>query len=173
MAEKRTRIKQQAKLSVPQNRDECAEMINEIGRLQREIAVTQAAMNDAIANITDDYTGQITPQQEQMKRLQDGIQAYCEANRDDLTEGGKTKTIGFVTGTVQFRQRPPSVAVRGADSVIDFLKKHGLGRFVRTKEEINKEAILNEPSSVTGVAGISIKTGVEDCVITPFEQELS
>jgi len=172
---KPNRIKQPAKQSafVPQSRDECAEMINQIGRIQREIAVTQAAMNDDIARITDDYTGKITPQQLEMKQLQDGVQSWCEANRDELTENGKTKTAGFVTGNVQWRQRPPSVLVRGADSVLETLARLGLSRFIRTKEEINKEAILNEPAAVAGVAGISIKTGVEDFVITPFEQELS
>jgi phage host-nuclease inhibitor protein Gam len=57
--------------------------------------------------------------------------------------------------------------------VIDTLKRLALGRFIRTKEEINKEAILNEPDAVAGVAGIAIQRGVEDFVITPFEQEVS
>jgi bacteriophage Mu gam like protein len=39
------------------------------------------------------------------------------------------------------------------------------------KEEINKEAILNEKSAVAGIAGIKLISGVEDFVITPFEQE--
>jgi len=72
---------------------------------------------------------------------------------------------------VQFRQRPPSVAVRGVDSVIEALKQFGLARFIRVKEELNKDAILNEPAAVAGVAGLSIKSGVEDFVIQPFEQE--
>jgi len=55
---------------------------------------------------------------------------------------------------------PPSVSVRGAESVIDTLKRLGLGKFVRTKEEVNKEAILNEPDEVRGVAGLNIVTGV-------------
>jgi len=38
---------------------------------------------------------------------------------------------------------------------------------------VNKEAILNEPEGVKGVAGISIVSGVEDFVITPFEQEVA
>ena len=46
-----------------------------------------------------------------------------------------------------------------------------LGRFVRAKEAINKEAILLEPAAVAGVPGIKIITGVEDFVITPFEVE--
>lgn len=169
------RIKTEAKQAVyiPQSRDECAQAIDQIGRLQREILTTQAAMNDEIANITERFAGTITDKTNELKLLQDGVQAFCESHRHELTEGGKFKTGRFVTGEVQWRQRPPSVVVRGAESVIDFLKRHGLDRFVRTKEEINKEAILNEPAAVSAVAGISIKTGVEDFVITPFEQELS
>ena len=45
----------------------------------------------------------------------------------------------------------------------------GLGRFVRVKNEPNKDAMLNEPDAVRGIAGISIVTGVEDFIVTPFE----
>lgn len=100
------------------------------------------------------------------------MQGYCEAHRDELTDGGRVKTASLITGEVQWRQRPPSVSVRGAESVIETLKRLGLSRFVRTKEEVNKEAILNEPDNVRGVAGLNIVTGVEDFVITPFEQEV-
>lgn len=171
MAAKKTRIKQKAMISVPQSHDDCATDINTIGRLTREITVSQAAMNDEIAVITDRYTSVFTPLQEQVKSLSAGVQSYCEANREDLTLNGKTKTGQFVTGTVQWRQKPPSVAVRGVEAVIDALKQFGLVRFVRTKEELNKEAILNEPNAIAGVAGLSIKKGVEDFVIEPFEQE--
>ncbi len=171
MAAKKTRIKQNAMIAVPQSRDDCAEFINQIGRLSREITVTQAAMNDEIAAITDRYTATFTPLQEQVKLMTAGVQSYCEANRDELTHGGKSKTGQFVTGTVQWRQKPPSVAVKGMDAVIEALKKFGLNRFVRVKEELNKDAILNEPGAISGIAGLSIKKGVEDFVIEPFEQE--
>ena len=49
------------------------------------------------------------------------------------------------------------------------LKSLGLERFVRVKEEPNKEAMLNEPDAVRGVAGITINSGIEDFTITPFE----
>lgn len=110
---------------------------------------------------------------EQLATLQDGVQGYCEAHRLELTDGGKVKTANLITGEVQWRQRPPSVSVRGSDTVIEMLKRLGLGRFVRTKEEVNKEAILNEPDEVRGVAGLTVVTGVEDFVITPFEQAVT
>ena len=169
---KPTRLKQPAVAhQVPHDTDSCAAYINQIGTLSREISVIQANMNDEIASITDSYTGRFTPLQEQIKALQQGVQLFCESKRDDLTQNGKVKTAAFITGTVQWRQRPPSVGVRGVDSVLEALKNFGLNRFIRTKEEINKEAILNEPNAVAGVAGITITTGKEDFVITPFEQE--
>ena len=49
-----------------------------------------------------------------IETLQAGIQTYCEAHRDELTSGGKTKTANLVTGEVSWRQRPPSVSIRSA-----------------------------------------------------------
>lgn len=174
MVAKKTRIKQSAvAFVVPGNKDECACFINKIGDLSREISVLTAAMNDEIAVITDAYAGQFTPLQNELKNLNQAVQIWCEANRAELTIGGKSKSVGFVTGTVQWRQRPPSVSVRGVEAVIEALKSFNLLRFIRTKDELNKEAILNEPTAVAGIAGLSIKSGVEDFVITPFEAEVA
>jgi phage host-nuclease inhibitor protein Gam len=169
----KTRLKAQAQIDVPQNNGEAAADIKQIGDLQRQLARMQAEMNDAIAHITQSYQAPLEALTKQIGGLQTGVQAYCEAHRDELTGGGKTKTANLVTGEVQWRQRPPSVRVTGADSVIETLRRLNLGKFVREKLEVNKEAILNEPEAVEGVAGITIITGVEDFVITPFEQEVT
>lgn len=170
MAKNITRLKAKAQIDVPQTKNEAAADIRQIGDLQRNLARATAGMNDAIAHITQTYQPTLETIGKQIEGLQAGVQAYCEANRADLT-GGKAKTANLITGEVQWRQRPPSVVVRGAESVIAALKGFGLARFVRTKEEVNKEAILNEPEAVKGVAGITVVTGVEDFVITPFEQD--
>ncbi len=167
----KTRLKAQAQIDVPQNNGEAAADIKQIGDLQRNFARTQAEMNDAIAHITQTYQPTLETISDALKKLQEGVQFYCEANRDDLC--GKGKTANLVTGEVQWRQRPPSVRVTGAESVIETLHRLGLDAFVRTKEEVNKEAILNDPDGVKGVAGITVVTGVEDFVITPFEQEVA
>lgn len=169
----KTRIKTKAQINVPQNNGEAAADIRKIGDLQRELARSQTEMNDAIAHITATYQGPIEAISEQITALQKGVQAYCEAHRDDLTNGGKVKTANLITGEVQWRQRPPSVRVSGQDVVIETLTRLGLIRFVREKLEVNKEAILSDPDGVKGVAGISIVSGVEDFVITPFEQEVA
>jgi phage host-nuclease inhibitor protein Gam len=173
MATKPKKIKTAAAVYVCQSRDMAASDIKVIGDLSRQLARISAAMNDEIANVTEKYQQEIDDLKERMQTMQGGVQAWCEANRADLTNGGKVKTANLVTGNVLWRQRPPSVAIRGAETVIDNLKRMGFGRFVRTKDEINKEAILNEADAVRGIAGITVVTGVEDFVIEPFEQDLN
>jgi phage host-nuclease inhibitor protein Gam len=170
MAKTATRLKTKAQVYVPQSRDEAAADIRKIGDLQRSLTRASTEMNDAIASITQNFQPRMDAIREQLVTLQEGVQGYCEAHRLELTDGGKVKTANLITGEVQWRQRPPSVSVRGSETVIQMLKRLGLGRFVRTKEEVNKEAILNEPDEVRGVAGLTVVTGVEDFVITPFEQ---
>ena len=53
--------------------------------------------------------------------------------------------------------------------MLENLRARGLERFIRIKEEPNKEAMLNEPDVAAGVAGITIKRGIEDFVVTPHE----
>lgn len=171
MAKTAKRLKAKAQAYVPQSKDDAAADIRKIGDLQRQVLRASTEMNDAIAHITAQFQPRLEAVGEQLTALQEGVQAWCEAHRAELTTDGKTKTANLVTGEVQWRQRPPSVSVRGAEAVIEVLKRLGLGKFVRNKEEVNKEAILNEPDAVGDVAGITVVTGVEDFVITPFEQE--
>ena len=166
-----TRLKAPTLRTVPQSKTECAEYIRLAGDLQREFERRRAAMNDAIGAITQEYQPELEALGKRIEATQEGVQAWCEAHRVELCgENDKLgKTANFVTGTVQWRQRPPSVAIRGADTVIETLERMGLGRFVRNKPEVNKEAMLNEPEVVRGIAGVKIVTGVEDFVVTPFE----
>lgn len=166
-----TRIKSKTMAAVPQSKNDCAESIRTIGDLQREFERERAAMNDAIAAITQKHQPALADLAQRIEALQAGVQAWCEAHRVELCgEADKLgKTANLVTGEVSWRQRPPSVSIRGVDTVLDTLLRMGLGRFVRVKNEPNKEAMLNEPEAVRGIAGISIVTGVEDFIVVPFE----
>ena len=173
MAKKATRIKTDTFAVRYQTRDEVEVAIKEIGDLNRELERLAIEQNDKLAAITEEYAPLMNEVKEKLAPKQDAVQAWCESRRDELTQNGKTKTGTFNTGEVQWRQRPPSVGIRGVDSVLDSLKMRGFTQFIRIKEEINKEAMLNEPDTAASVPGVTIKTGVEDCVITPFEQEVA
>lgn len=172
MPTSKTRLKTPAKIDTPQSRDDTARAIREIGDLQRDVARLTADMNDQIAKVTQQYQPQIDALKERVQGLHDGVLTWCSANRAQLTEGGRVKTANLVTGEISWRNRPPSCSVRNAEGVIETLLRMDLSRFVRTKQEVNKEAILEEPDAVRGIAGITISTGVEDFVITPFEQQV-
>ncbi|AWI78613.1 host-nuclease inhibitor protein Gam [Parazoarcus communis] len=173
MAKKPTRHKARSMaVTVPQSIAQASDYIREIGEHQRDITRIEAAMNDELAGIKERHESQAQPLKQRIESLTKGVQIWCEANREQLTQGGKTKTAALPAGEVAWRTRPPSVRVTGAEAVLDMLRKMGLDRFIRPKTEINKEAILNEPAAVANVPGISIQQG-EDFIITPFETELS
>lgn len=98
-----------------QNRQEVEIAIKEIGDLQRELLRLATHQNDELAAVTEKYSPQIVAIQNKIKPLQKAIEIYCEANRSELTNNGKTKTGLFNTGEVQWRARPPSVSRRFCD----------------------------------------------------------
>ena len=123
------------------------------------------------AAVAEEFGKLMTPLADAMAAEQTGIQTWCEAHRVDLCgEGDKLgKTANLVTGEVGWRMRPPSVKVRDAEGVIDTLIRMDMRQFVRTKEEVNKEAILADPERERGIAGISLVKGMEDFFVVPFE----
>ncbi|MDF3868726.1 host-nuclease inhibitor Gam family protein [Pseudomonas denitrificans (nom. rej.)] len=166
------RLKSAAAVYVPQHRDQVVADIKSIGDLQRELTRLETAMNDEIGKITERYSSPAEDLKQRITVLQTGVQSWCEANRAELTENHRVKFANLVTGEVQWRIRPPSVSVRGADAVLELLRTKNLIRFIRVKEEVNKEAILNEPDAVVGLPGVTVHRGIEDFAIVPFEQEV-
>lgn len=164
---KPTKTKAKA-LQACQSLDEAQAIIKTIGEHNREIARLTGQMNDEVADITQSYAEKINPLKLAIDELTPKLQIWCEANRTTLLKDGG-KTANLITGEVSWRIRPPSVSLRKIDEVIERLERFGLHRFIRTKKEVNKDAILNEPNAVTDINGITISTGVEDFIVSPFE----
>ncbi len=155
-----------------QSKELTAEAIRALGDAQRELTRVETEINDQIAAITAGRKGEIEAIKTRIETLTGGIQTWCEAHRAELLSGGG-KEANLITGLVKWRQRPPSVSIRSVDKVLETLRSLGLGRFIRSKEEPNKEAMLADPKAVSGIAGITIVTGIEDFVIEPFEVEVA
>lgn len=172
MAKTKKRLKAAAVSYAAQTKEEVISGIKQLGDIQRELTRIETEMNDQIAAVTEYHSPVIEQLKAKREEPQSGIQTWCEANRDEFTNGEKVKTANLTTGEVQWRNRPPSCGIRGAEAVIELLKRLKLDRFIRVKEEINKDAILNEPTVVKNIPGITIKKDVEDFAIIPFEQEV-
>ncbi|MBL8396635.1 MAG: host-nuclease inhibitor Gam family protein [Candidatus Accumulibacter sp.] len=172
MKSRSNKLKQSAAVSqVPQTLEQADEAIAAIGGLQRHLARLTADMNDQLTTVKQAYEKRAEPLLKMLGELQEGTKIWCEANRAMLTRDGKTKTVPFPSGEVAWRMRPPSVSVRGTESALKRLRQIDAKRFIRTKEEINRQAILDHPEILTRVPELSITQG-EDFVITPFDVPL-
>ena len=142
----------------------------------REVKRLETEAGDKKAAIEEEYASLAAPLKAEIEGLTAGVSAYCEAHKDELTENGKTKTVDFTTGLVKWRIRPPSVKVTGVAAVLAWMKeKTAFAEFIRTKEEIDKDAVLNQKERFADgqVPGLKIVSGLEDFVIEPTEQELA
>ena len=160
-------------LPVPQSREDAEKAIGEIGGITRDMARLEADMNDAIAAAKAKAEEAAAPLRGRVAVLTEGLKVWAEANRDALTNGGRTKTAVLGAGKLFWRLRPPSVRISGMDRVIEAIKALGLAAFLRTKEEVNKEALLADPDKARLIAGVSIGTAGEDFVVEPLEAEIS
>ncbi|EHN5171720.1 host-nuclease inhibitor Gam family protein [Salmonella enterica] len=172
MAKKNSRLKAAAAAYTPQSKEQVSVDIKKIGDIQRELTRIETDANDQIAVIMNQNTPQIEALRAELDVLQKGVQTWCEAHRADITKDGKTKTANLITGEVAWRTKPDSVSIKGVELVLETLKKLKLDRFIRRKEEVNKDAVLADKKAVESIKGISIVSGKETFSITPFEQEI-
>lgn len=171
----KTRLKTSAQTAA-QSKDEVIAFIREIGDIAREVKRLETTMNDGIAALQEQYAEQSAPHNQRMSELSTAVQLWCEANRAELTDNGRVKFADLVTGQIKWRNDPPKVSVTGVQAVLALLKANPeLQRFIRSKDEINKEAILNEREKFDKgqVAGVKIVDGIEQFVIEPHDQTLA
>lgn len=155
-----------------QNKAEVMENIAKIGEKQRELTRLETEISDIIAQATNERKNKIDLLQLEIESLQMSVQIWCEANREKILKNG-LKTANLITGEVSWRFNPPSVRLYKSDVVLEKLKEMGLTQFIRTKDEINKDAILADPKAVADIKGITIVSGVEDFIIKPFEVSIN
>ena len=65
--------------------------VNLFARLFGILRRLEADMNDELAAVKDRYETTADPLRRQIEALTVGLHTWCEANRDTLTQGGKTE----------------------------------------------------------------------------------
>jgi len=162
------RIKTRATtVAIPRDRAEAERMVAEIGAAMRARDVIQAALDETIAAAKTKAEADAAPHARIIAQCTEGLQKWAEANRAALTNENRTKTVRLATGEVSWRDRPASVRITGAEDVIARLHELKLDRFVRTKEEVDKAAMLKEPDVARSVAGVAIGSAGEEFIVTP------
>ena len=166
---KAAKKKAKAIARVPQSREDAVFAIGRIGTIQREIASHKALADEVMRLAGEKLERDTADLMTELAEHERGVQMWCEANRNALTNDGKVKFHDFGTGQVKWRSAPASVTIRGLETVIEAIKKLGLREdFIRTKEEVNKEAMLAAPEKARLIAGVTIKSAGEDFSIEPI-----
>ncbi len=163
-----TPLKRASAPSVPQSVTDVEELLARIGRLQSDLNRHSEALTAHITTLNERAAEQRRPIEEEIERLSQGVQAYCESRRAELTGHGRAQSLKFATGTVSWRKGRPRVEVTGNEaSLIDTLKRLGLAHLVRLKEELDKAEILRNPHRVPQLPGLAIITAPETFTIEP------
>ena len=166
----KTKKTQALVVAVPKTQAEAEQLLGDIGRMQRVVSGIELRMNDQLSEIKTAHEQEAQPYNAEIDAAFAALHAWAEAHREELLRAGG-KTAHLATGDLSWRRTPPSVRVTKPDVVVEALKRLGLGDFVRTKEEVNKEAVLADPSAVKAVKGITV-TQREEFVARPFESEI-
>ena len=154
---------------------EVNEAIAALGRTRRELARLETVMNDRLAAAKTDYAMAAQPLRVARDEAEAAIEAWCDAHRDELTEGGRSKSYRFDAGEIAWRAKPPKVNVRNVEKALAWVLEAGarFRRFLRVSHELDKEAMLKEAELAGEIPGVKIKSDGEAFDIKPFETELA
>lgn len=109
----------------------------------------KAEMERKIAEIRADYEGRAAEIGRRQEDLFADIEAYVLGNPQEIPEG--RKSLELLHGTVGFRTGNPTVRLpRGVDEaeLCEELKCSGFPEYVRTRDEVNREAVLAADDAV-------------------------
>ena len=123
--------------------DECDGIILKIADCEQEVTKAEAAMNEKIQSIRDDYERKTNVTRAMKDGLTAELERFAKANKDAFE---KTRSKNMIHGAFGFRSTPPKTALLNRkyrwDTVLELLKKLGLVKYVRVKEDVDKEAVL-------------------------------
>jgi len=105
------------------------------------LSLLEAEMNAEINEVKSKYQDQITELTEALEEPMETLQVYATEQR---THWGKKKSIQLLHTIIGFRSGNPKVDKKKSFTwdAVTILVKKCLPEFVRTKDELNKEAIL-------------------------------
>lgn len=159
-------------VQAPSSREEANSHVRRIGKLYRYIQKTRLNLNERIEELKKQAETTMTPLVEEQETLFAGLASYAATTREELTEGGKRKTIFLPAGEIGWRIDPPSVSVRNVEAILERLKERGLKKFIRVKEEVDKEAMLKDPDKAASVEGVTIVRDREHFFAKPSEVDV-
>lgn len=131
-----------------------------------KLAKIEAKMNEEINKVKSKYSDDITSLKENLEEPFEVLQVYSEEQKNTW---GKKKSLDLLHCIVGFRTGTPKVTKDKKftlDAVVELMKKNRVFKnFIRTTEEVNKEAILSEKNEAV------LNQLKEECYVSVVQEE--
>lgn len=112
---------------------------------KNKLEAVEAKMNEKLNKVKSEYQDAITELKEELEEPQEVLETFA---KEQKSSWGKKKSIELLHCIIGFRTGTPKVVKDKKftwDAVLELITKNSMLKgFVRSKEEINKEAILAE-----------------------------
>lgn len=123
--------------------DDANFILGEIAKRESFIARKEADMNAAIQRLKEKFDTETENARQEKDSLVQHLEAFALMNKSLFA---KTRSAKLLFGEIGFRVNPPKVLQLNrkysVQTSIELLKKIFSGKYIRTKEEIDKENIL-------------------------------
>lgn len=125
------------------NFDDVADALVELGKRETVIAKKEADMNKKLQEVKDKFMGETLTERTEADFIKQKVEEFCLVNKAEFQ---KVRSKDFAHGVIGYRNNPPKVTMLNRKynikTVLELLKRIFKGDYIRSKEEIDKEAIL-------------------------------
>lgn len=141
--------------------------LRELAKLESRITTEEARMNEKINKIKEEFEEKTSDDRARKSLLESEVESFCAANKKEFDKS-RTKKLTF--GEVFFRMTTPKVNQLNrkftVKTTIEFLKKLYKTKYIRIKEEINKDKILEDYNAEklddSKIAAVGLRIDQED-----------
>ena len=151
----------------PKDWDDVDQRLGYLGEVVRQLRVLRDEFEQKVAVLKQQWLESSRSLSQECTRLQDQIERFYWAHREEvLAQGRKSVELSFGRlGTRHSR----SVVIEDATVARLWLEAHGLERFLRTRTEVNREAIRSTLLTSGGI-GASVSHALLACPAIRLEE---
>ena len=119
------------------------EALKTIADFQAAVAIAEGAMNAKIAAIKAEAEPEILTKKQRIARCEKDIQEFTEVHIGELEQQEGRRSKALTWGIVSMRRSTALQTLKGItwSMVVAALKKAKAGKFLRIKEDVNKDAV--------------------------------
>ncbi len=144
----------------PKDRSEAGDFERQLASRLNTMTRIENEHEEEMAAIKARLESKLQPLRAETVVLGKALHAYATENRDELTKGGKTKTVTLgLSGEMGWLESSGRVLVKNISAAFKSIRKQRIRGFIRVKFELNRKAMLEKPETAKKVSGISIVKG--------------